>query len=104
MTALHLDLHEHLGCQGNIPTYAQGSGNVRREKTRAIQGLHWHPGPVVFPLQFSLLIFKQQPQRILHFWDVLEYNFCKLPEISCMYLDYSGALHGLDGGLEYDQR
>ena len=45
------------------------------KETRDIQGLRWFPGPVVYPLQFSLLIVDEQPQRILQLWNVLECNF-----------------------------
>jgi hypothetical protein len=54
------------------------------QQTRCIQGLHWFPGPVVYPLQFSLLIVDYQSERILQLWNDLEYNFCMMAGISCM--------------------
>jgi len=86
MTALHLNLHAQLGCRRNVPTYAQASGFARNEQTSDIQGWYQCPSLVVSPLQPPLLIFHEQPRCKLEFWNVLQYNFCMLPEISGMAL------------------
>jgi hypothetical protein len=70
MTALHLDLQAHLRCWSDISTYTQNLGSLRSEESRGIRAFGWCPGQVVFPLQGSLLISYEQPQRIFQPWDV----------------------------------
>lgn len=103
MTTFHLDLNAHLGTRRNISTYAQASASTHFKGTKDIRALDWCPGLVVCRRHFSLLIFNKQPQLILQFWDVLEYNFCMLPEMSGMDLNRGEAPHRLDRGLECHQ-
>ena len=84
MSALHLNLHAHLGYWINVSTYAQASGIARNEQTSDIQGSYQCPSLVVFLLQFSFFIFQKQLRRKLVFWNVSQCNFCVLPEISGM--------------------
>ena len=90
-TVLHLDLHAHLGCRGNTSTDAHASASVSCKESKDIRALGWCPGPVVFRFQLCLLIFYKEPQRIHQLWDVLECNFCMLPEMSRVGLDWSEA-------------
>jgi len=71
MTASQLDLCVHLGCWGNISTYAQTSTNVRSEETRDTRAHYWCLGPVVGRFQYSFLIFYKQPQQKLPIPDIL---------------------------------
>ena len=53
-------------------------------KMRDILALDWCPGVVVFHLQLALHISYKQPQRISPMWNVFQYDFCMLGEMSGM--------------------
>ena len=103
MTVLHVDLHAHLGGRRNTSTDAHALESVGCEKTKDIRALAWRPGLVVFHLQLYLYIFDKQPELIDQIWVVLDCDFCMLPEMSCVDLDWSETLHRLGRGLGYEQ-
>ena len=55
MTTLDLNLYTHMGCQRNIPIYAQASVSVHSQETEDIQALDWCPGVFCFFLFFFVL-------------------------------------------------
>jgi len=103
MYALDLNPHTDLGCRRNISTYAQASEIARNEQTSDVQGWYQCPSPVVLPLQFILLIFHKQPRHKLVVWNVLQCNFCVLPEISGMAPNWSKTPHALGTSLGNNQ-
>ena len=61
------DLQAHLGCRGDIPTYARDSTSGFSEETKDIRALGWCPSAALFPLQVYLLISYEQRDLILGF-------------------------------------
>jgi hypothetical protein len=74
--------------------------SVPKGELKDIQALDWCPGLVVFFLQFFLHIFNKQTQRIFPIWDLLQSNFCTLPEISIEDMNRSEEPHDLGTGLD----
>jgi hypothetical protein len=64
-----------------------GLASVHCKGTEDIQALCWCSGPVVFPLQFYLLISDKQLQLMLRIWGILQSDSRISPEISEMDLD-----------------
>jgi hypothetical protein len=96
----HADIHAHLGCRRNKSIHAQHSVSVRRGESKDIQVFGWCPDSVVFFLQFFLHIVHKQTQRIFPIWDLLQSNFCTLPEISSEDVNWSEQPHDLGTGLD----
>ena len=82
MTALHLDLHAHLGCLKNLSAYAPSSVRVCHEESEDVPVLGWCPRPVGLDLQLAPLIVYKQPQRTVQFSDILECNFWMFTKLS----------------------
>jgi hypothetical protein len=96
----HSGVHAYLGCRRNKSTRAQHSMSVRRGESKDRQALGWRPGSVIFFLQFFLYIVHKQAQRILPIWELLQSNFCTLPEISSEDVNWSVQPHDPGTGLD----
>ena len=82
MTTPCQDLRANLGYRRNPSAYASHLVSVHGAETRDIRALGWCPGESVIRLEICLLVFYEQLQGILSIWDLLQYNFCMLLEMS----------------------
>jgi len=103
MTALHLDLHAHLGCRRNLSAYAHTLVQLCHEESEDVRAMGWCPRLAGFHPQLALLIVYKQPQRTVQFWDVLVCNFWMFPKLSGMDVNCVKEPHHQGRGLEDDQ-